>query len=500
MKNITILTIILFALLFSGCKKFLDVQPIDRVTQEQALESEAMIATVLNGLYMQMTTNNLYGGHLTMSLVECLAQRYNVLNETSAGAFYHMTRASSPDYITNNINKSAENANAAIWESMYVQILAINDFIDVLDKETVIPSERRKNWMRGEALAMRAFHHFDILRLWGPSPAFPDDDPFMPYHTLPDGKQTDFLTADVVLQNILTDLNEAEILLETDPIRTVGIDTVITNDFTLDFFIRRNLRLNYYAVKAIQARVHMWMGNTTDALTAAMVIINEGFGNAFSWLNPTHITTDQNPDRIFMSELIFGVRNAGMYSNYESWFRNDLTGSSSSELAPRLSRLEAVYDVYGIGARDFRYAYMWKEKPNDNYLSFYKYAPPNNPDYARLYPIRNEYIQPLIRVSEIFYIAAECLANQLGWNMFNAVRNARNIISDPSMPPPFPGSVTALNEEIMKEYRKEFYGEGQLYYYYKRRGINVVPSAIDETGDRTITMRLPIPLKELDYR
>lgn len=68
----------------------------------------------------------------------------------------------------------------------------------------------------------------------------------------------------------------------------------------------------------------------------------------------------------------------------------------------------------------------------------------------------------LIRLSEMYYILAECAATPgEAAEFLNKVRNIRGV--DPVV-------CTEANrlDEIEKEYRKEFYGEGQLFFFYKR--------------------------------
>lgn len=68
----------------------------------------------------------------------------------------------------------------------------------------------------------------------------------------------------------------------------------------------------------------------------------------------------------------------------------------------------------------------------------------------------------LIRLSEMYYILAECAATpEEAAEFLNKVRSMRGI--DPVV-------CTEANrlDEIEKEYRKEFYGEGQLFFFYKR--------------------------------
>jgi hypothetical protein len=74
---------------------------------------------------------------------------------------------------------------------------------------------------------------------------------------------------------------------------------------------------------------------------------------------------------------------------------------------------------------------------------------------------------PMIKISEMYYIAAECLAlsnPSLAVDRLNAVRTSRGITSKLS------NGLTssAVMSEIRKEYIKEFPCEGQLFFYKKR--------------------------------
>jgi hypothetical protein len=67
-------------------------------------------------------------------------------------------------------------------------------------------------------------------------------------------------------------------------------------------------------------------------------------------------------------------------------------------------------------------------------------------------------IIPVIRLAEMYFIAIENgdLAR------FPAYREARNLFSGLTLDP------GELLDRLEKEYRKEFYGEGQMFYFYKR--------------------------------
>jgi len=498
MKKLSIITLIFVAMLkFSSCN-FLDVQPHDRLTQEQVLRSEHGVNMVLNGIYLNMAVNELYGANLTMSVLEVLAQRFNVNNTRLA--LHFLAR-----YDFSDAERLVESMNELMWESFYTQILAVNDFLDILDRTEAIPSQQRMQWLRGEALALRAFFHFDILRIWGPSPLNDDAVPFMPYNDVSTGELLDLLTANQILVRILEDLNEAADLLDDDPIRTRGIDTEIIFQPTHDFYqTNRNYRMNFYAVKATLARVHLWMSNHRAAADAALVVIDAqgrmtANGPLFPWVREVDIITTLSPDRIFSTEVIFGIHNRNMYTNYNRFFGPLL--NPENELAPLRFRIEELFNTTGSALADFRYEHLWREAGGlKDYRVFWKYAPPN--DRTNVEAIarigRTEFFQPLIRISEMYYIVAESkLALGQGspesiWmDYLNVVRSARNIGS------PFLGlTADQLRAEIQREYEKEFWGEGQLFFFYKRLNVEALPSAFSETGQVVPNYRLPIPQSE----
>ncbi len=63
-----------------------------------------------------------------------------------------------------------------------------------------------------------------------------------------------------------------------------------------------------------------------------------------------------------------------------------------------------------------------------------------------------------------------------------------------------PALATAANleAEIMKEYRKEFYAEGQLWYYFKRKNTATIP---DGAGNPMTEAKyiFPLPLDEIQF-
>lgn len=52
--------------------------------------------------------------------------------------------------------------------------------------------------------------------------------------------------------------------------------------------------------------------------------------------------------------------------------------------------------------------------------------------------------------------------------------------------------------EIQKEYRKEMYGEGQLFYFYKRNNVVTIPDGVGNPMSEAKYV-FPLPLAELEF-
>lgn len=471
-------------ILMISCNDYLDVQPDDKYLEENVFTSENGIQTALNGIYSNMTSSSTYGSNLTLSTVDLLAQRYNV---NSVSHRYHYYGNYSYE------NTGVKNTFDNIWTNLYSNIININNFIGSLETYDPIISQEKENILKGEALGLRAMHHFDLLRLYGPVYTVNPDAEAIPYNTEAEANLNPLLPATEVIAKILTDLNMAEQLLENDPVRSYGKVDVYQEEDDItgyngeDFYRFRNLRLNYYAIKALQARVNLYAGNKEAALAASISVINEA-STWFEWTSPSEvISAGENPDRTFSSEVLFAIQNNNLYNQQASLFDSYLNGYSI--LAPEASRLNTVFEG---NQNDYRYIYTWMIPAvgDHTFRTFFKYADvESNSKTFR-------YRQPLIRISEMYYIAAETETDPtIAVDYLNTVRYNRGLVNLP---------VTVnIEDEILKEYQKEFYGEGQLFFYYKRNNVLSIPDGSSATGNITMDINkyvVPLPESETDYR
>lgn len=460
-------------LLLGSCKKYLDVQPETSYTETQVYNNEAALQQAFNGLYLDLASSELYGSYLSSSMIEMLAQRYKPV--TDLNGTRNLAGMVNYDYSAQPIQMIFD----TIWRKAYSTVLATNVFLSKIDNSIAgkVVSEPNGKLLKGEALAIRAMLHFDMLRLFGPLYPSNSGSTAIPYYSIADGKMQPLLTASQAMERIMADLTEAAKLLAQDPVITNGI--VYTSNF---YSAARNQRLNYYAVRSLMARAYIWQGKTTEAYNTALSIITDG-EKWFPWTTPDAVNNPTNPDRVFSPEIIFGANNAFLYNNYDRYFNPALWDGSI--LVPDATRFSEVFE--GL-FQDYRVVQTWLTGNGKAYRTFYKYAPLAQTQNWR-------FIQPLIRKSELYLILAETETDPvkaLGYlNTERRNRGLANLVS-----------VSSMAAELRKEYQKEFWGEGQLFFYYKRINATGVPSASMPYPWATVdpVYAVPLPLSETNTR
>lgn len=456
-------------LVTGGCKKYLDVQPAASYTETQVYGNEHALQQALTGVYLGLADNRLYGASLTTTSIELMAQRYKSFDNFAYSAFANYDYGSIYTQIIFD----------SLWRQAYTTILAANVFLAKIDNsiQSKVLSQAHGDQLKGEAIAIRAMMHFDLLRLFGPVYSTDSTSPAIPYYTLADGKSQPILSASAVMGKIMADLTQSLQLLAADPVTTSGV--LQTPDFYTGL---RNQRMNAYAVKGLMARAYLWAGNTLQAHDAALSVINDG-EKWFPWTSRDAATDATNPDRIFSSELLLSIYTPQLYTNYNTWFNG--TVYEFNLLAPDPDRLLAVYEG---NQSDYRYSPTWKPQ-GKTYPTSSKYADLTVPTL----PWR--FLQPILRKTELYFILAETDPNTTtALNYLNTARRNRGLSA---LTP-----TADIPTELRKEYQKEFWGEGQLFFYYKRINATGVPYGAYPYDWWTVDPAyvVPLPLSETTTR
>lgn len=494
---------------FTACSNFLDVSPRDKMLEEDQYATEEGMNGALNGLYRQFISTSLYGATLTHTSLDAMAHYYTYPPVMPTGNFlshslYFLCNGRYQD------NSSVEGIFSNTWTKAYSMLYNINFYLKSMDEATAVINPEMKDLMKGEAYGLRAYMHFDLFRLFGPRWENRSSiDKILPYNRSTDvvlnheGYEEDvYITADEFLKYILLDIHKAEELLYADPIL---IDhTAITKQLQNDFYRNRNRRMNYYAVKALEARVLQYIGEHTEAAVVAKEVTDQ-IGTIFNWVNLANLDYEQN--YAFFEEVIFGVNNPDMDVNYDNYFTKSRMEDIYS--VDRDNLMQNIFAGFGdnlIAITDIR-AKQWVQSNNSIPANYSK----NGTFISKKFDIAAieqynalENFQPLIRTAEMYYIQAEAALRagdkETAAKLLNDVSIHRGIpiTHDYYLTPE--SSDEQFNSHIICEYYKELYGEGQMFFYHKRmntRNIFLGYQAGDETVDSN-SYRILIPKVETD--
>ena len=430
-----------------------DVSPKTDVKAELLFESEAGFQSALTGLYVKMTDNQLYGKSYTLGFMERLVQHYDNISDVNKLGIYTYSESNSA---------GAKNTQASMWIGSYNVIANANNLLKWLDKngERVLPDEAMRNHMRGEALAVRAFVHFDLLRCWGPMYRTDSLSQSIPYRTVTDGSRQPRLAANKVVSLIVDDLRAAEeLLLDQEGSRLSGI-------------ANQNNRYHFtiHSVRALMARVLNYRNDKEGACYYANLVIDKC---GLSLANDQTLIEDP----AMFCETLFGLSYYDMGNLMTEWTEGSPEQAHSYILKSNLDRLYP-------NANDARY------RANLGFLHFNDVSPAKA--ITRKY-VRNQNLIPLIRLAEVYYILCEASPLEEADKWLTAVNEQRGL--------PSSGRFTSDDQRIETldaEYAKEFYGEGQYFPFLKlheRRTFQNCPLS----GMTKTEYVFPLPDNEIEY-
>ena len=459
-----------------SCDRWLDVKPYDKISQEELLSSETGYIKFLNGIYVEMNRDMLYGAALSVEMIEIMGGAYVIGTDNSVWGNYSDLASYRYDteYWRARMNET--------WNKAYSLILNCNLLLENIEKTNVRFTGDNYKVIKGETLALRAMLHFDMLRLFGPVYSKYPEQLSIPYYKAYSVTPNSLLSASEVAAQVTADLQEARILLAKDPVRTEGTRMEGALDGTSNFMSYRSLRLNYYAVTALLARSALYFGDKEQAYRYSTEVIKAGEEGVFPFVDKSLVTgSPDDPDRIFSSEIIFALTHSQRNTLFKSYF----DPSRIPNYVFRMDNDLMSEIVFGGGAStggnqdDYRYRVNWVATGANRY--YYKYS-----DMVDSGNIRNTMI-PMLRLGEMYLIAAEACPEGLagGLEYVNTLRSNRGV-----------GNVQELTEDMLRyEYMREVYGEGQLFFMYKRMFAPVVFSSKvnknPQPSDAIFTVPLP---------
>ena len=471
MKKMKYMILLLCAMMVAttSCDDFLDITPDGQVKRDPLLSTPEGIEDAMYGVYAQMRQQTLYGQELHFSTLEILSQTLWCYGSTGVTAMSGYKWEHS----------SVKSVFEGVWTAMYKNISNVNSILDA--PLVVNATEFPYTLYRGEALGMRAFMHFDLVRLFAAQYTVNPAAGGIPYATEFSLKTPEFESLAKNYEHIVADLLEAEALLADEE------DYAGSGNFMLD----RQIHFNLHAVRATLARVYLTMGNNEMAALYAQKVIS---GGNFSLKEKTEVVNDL-AGVLSRKETIFGIYFPGFYTNvsgklqqvtsyYSLDLRDDFMELYERDASGLDFRTMAYFSESGVGD-DVKYRLC---KLTDIYEL--NNMPSDRP--AELILGVN-----LIRLPEMYYIAAEALLDSdydTALALYNDVRMHRGL-------DPLEADKTLTVELINDERYKEMIGEGQTYFNMKRQNLPILSHDGKSTYNPADGIySIPVPDVEIENR
>ena len=455
----------------TSCEGYLDITPDGQVKRDEMLATNEGVEDALYGVYAKLRNTTLYGQEMYFSSLEIMSQTLYCYGNTG------VTALGQYDYN----NTSVKNVFAMVWNDMYNNISNVNSVLNapLVDGATAYPA----NIYKGEALALRAMMHFDLMRLFAEQITVNPNAKGIPYATEFSLKTPDFETLAENYNHVLADLQEAERLLADE----------WEYENTTSFMSDRMIHLNLHAVRALMARVYLTKGDKDKALEYAEKVIAQS-GRQLK--TKTEVINDV-AGVLSKKECLFGVYFSGFYTQVSAKLQQTVSYSSLDLRGDFMEMYEK-----GVSGLDFRTTAYFTSVDMGG-TAKYRLS-----KFTDIYDLQNnasarpaDLIQGInmIRLPEMYYIAAECLLDrdyQKALDYFNAVVTNRGLDALSGA-----GEETLTQEVINTERYKEMIGEGQTFFNMKRQNLSI-PSY-----DNSVTYRpedgiyvVPIPDSEYENR
>ncbi|MEP1035147.1 RagB/SusD family nutrient uptake outer membrane protein [Ekhidna sp.] len=428
------ISLALLVIMGISCSDQLEVEPQQSVSTDAAFESLGDFQNAIIGLYSGLQSGSYYGRNFP-ALMDASSDNGNIPD----GAGARLTV-----YYTLELNPT--NTTVSNWTQAYNVIGRANQVINRIDDVT--GDQSIKDQLKAEAYFVRALAHFDVMRIYAQDYNFTADQSHLgiPYVITNEIGTPARDNTGTVFTNIMNDLNAAE-----------GLMTNATS--------AGGRRASQMAVVALRARVNLYMGDYTNALADANEVINTGGYTLSTYTAGTVLDGDNNTNNIMVEWATATARSEDILVIYQN--------STNDSNYNGLEGLGAIYnrvDGYGdLGPSDDIVAQydpadlrnLWYR--NIGGINFVNKFPGNDGN-ARLFNY------PILRLSEMILIQAECLARD---GQTTPAQNAINLITARANAPAINSSGAALIDDILAERRRELAFEGHRYGDIKRLQIDM---------------------------
>jgi starch-binding outer membrane protein, SusD/RagB family len=447
LKYIIPATFLLLAVL-AGCKK-IEVKPLGQVPPEDAIKNESDVMATLNATYTPLRGDNFWGGR-SQTISELMA------DFVDGSSFATGDWPSIYNLATQATNGTVNN----IYREPYIIIQRANVTLENL---SLIGTEANRKNAEGQAKFMRAFCHFELVKMFAQPYGFTADNnhPGIVIKLSSEqelGRKRN--TVKEVYDQIIKDLKEAETLLPT------------TNG-------------NYptsWAAKAMLARVYFQMNDFANAYTYSNAVIAS---NQFAFDNTASFVTNRFNSPKTSEAIWWIVNEAGQNPSFGT-LRNNVNPDQSIGLP-------ITKTAYTAGTAN----------TNDRRAAWYKDSLTASGEHV--YSVRKYkatvIVLPVLHITEMKLIRAESAA-ETNQNLAVAIADINDITNRAygGNLAPLPGTATpsAIIARVRTERKLEMVFEsGDRLQQIKRIGVKGETSMVGQAPWNCPGFVLQIPSTEV---
>jgi len=151
-RLISIISTVVLCGLFTGCGKYLDLEPSQNISESIALVSDENVKHVLTGAYSQFALPGIYGGNLLMD-AELLGGN---------GEIQWVGTYIDPRQVFNKTMIATNSQAYNQWVDSYAVINTANNILSALS----VVKDADRDRVEGEALFLRGLMYFDLVRFF----------------------------------------------------------------------------------------------------------------------------------------------------------------------------------------------------------------------------------------------------------------------------------------------------------------------------------------------
>ena len=469
---------------FSSCEDFLVKDPIMDQSTELTLSDFNGLNKAVAGAYAPLVTTSWYGADFVLNSELRSGNAMNPINSSFTSG-----RMTTPYKMTYE-----PSSTEAIWSYAYYVISAANNVLNALEgkEESFVSGNVSKddiNNIKAEALALRAFSHFDLLRTHARTDGKTAQELGVPVITTPQ-LPTDMPARATVAETyaqIISDLTTAEGLMADNYVRSGVSDSKAV--FTKN------------VIRALLSRVYLYNKEYQKAADYATLVINSGKYSL--WTAEEYPSVWGKDVAGNGGEVIFEVygKQANEYDGYwegPSHMTNPIGYADCAATADLVALFDKgdVRGTTGIrGTDDGKVLFCTdKDEASGGQMWTMKYYGKGEGNATSTPDVSNTIV---IRLSEMYLNRAEAIANGASVSGTTALQDINAIRSNRGA-----STLGAVGIDlILKERRMELNFEGHYWFDLARTGGSIKYSDAVLTRDVPSDSKywaLPIPKSQMD--